>query len=183
MRRIFSTIATNGVRALALLALSATAALVWEAGSARAQGAAPGLVGPEGAIAGDMNGNGLDNVIIDLGARGLWVRASDATWVKLHDLSPEDMITGDMDGNGQDDVIIDFKPHGLWVRMNDATWVKLHDLSPAAMIAADMDGNGRDEVIFDFGVHGIIVRPVARASAPGGLARWRQARSGIGRWR
>ena len=40
MLRKFPTIATNGVRALALLALSAAAALVWEAGSARAEGAA-----------------------------------------------------------------------------------------------------------------------------------------------
>ena len=85
---------------------------------------------PEAMITGDMDGNGLEDVIIDFGVDGIWVRKNNANWVKLHDLSPEAMITGDMDGNGLDEVIFDFGVHGIWVRMNNATWVKLHDLSP-----------------------------------------------------
>jgi hypothetical protein len=108
---------------------------------------------------GDMDGNGLDDVIIDYGpGTGIWVRMNNDTEVKLHGLSPEIITTGDVDGNGLDDVIIDFGVPGIWVRMNNSTWVKLHGLSSENITTGDMDGNGLDDVIIDFGVHGIWVR-------------------------
>ncbi len=72
---------------------------------------------------GDMDGNGLDEVIIDFGTRGIWILMNNSTWVKLHDLSPEIMTTGDIDGNGLDEAIIDFGPgYGIYNLMNNSTW-------------------------------------------------------------
>ncbi len=83
---------------------------------------------PEVMTKGDMDGNGQDEVIIDFGKAGIWIRMNNSTWVKLHDLSPEIITTGDMDGNGLDDVIIDFGRFGIHVRMNNSTWVQLPTL-------------------------------------------------------
>jgi len=50
-------------------------------------------------VTGDLDGNGLDEVIIDFGAGGLWIWQNNSSFVKLHSLSPEVMVTGDLDGN------------------------------------------------------------------------------------
>ena len=111
-----------------------------------------GNLSPESMTTGDMDADGQDDVIIDFGPHGIWLRMNDSTWAKLHSLSPETMTTGDMDADGQDEVIIDFgNPYGLWLRMNNSSWVKLHNLSPESIKTGDMDGNGQDEVIIDFG--------------------------------
>jgi len=55
---------------------------------------------PEGMVTGDVDDNGLDEVLIDFGpGHGIWIRVNNSGWVKLHTLSPEAMVTGDMDGN------------------------------------------------------------------------------------
>jgi hypothetical protein len=103
--------------------------------------------------AGDIDGNGQYDVIIDYGnGLGIWTLMNNSTWIKLSSLSPETMTTGDIDGNGQDDIIIDFGPgRGIWTLMNRSTWMKLHTLSPETMTTGDMDGNGQDDIIVDFG--------------------------------
>jgi len=122
------------------------------------RGDACDLDGERVIVTGDLDGNGLDDVIVDFSRSGTWVRYNNATWVKLHGGSPKALATGDMDGNGLDEVIFDFGRGGTWVRFNNATWVKLHEGSPEALATGDMDGNGLDEVIFDFGRGGTWVR-------------------------
>ena len=40
-------------------------------------------------VAGDMDGNGIDEVIIDFGSSyGVWVHLNDTSWVQLRSLSP-----------------------------------------------------------------------------------------------
>ena len=110
------------------------------------------ILNPEVIITGNMDGNGLDDVIVDLGKKyGLWIRMNNSSWVKLHSVSPEHITAADMDGNGLDDVVCDFGASGLWIRMNNSSWVKLHWVSSEIITAADMDGNGLDDVIVDLG--------------------------------
>ena len=101
---------------------------------------------------GDMDGNGLQEVINYGPGHGIWILMNNSTWIQLHTLSPDTVTTGDIDGSGQDDVIIDYGPgHGIWILMNNSTWIKLHTLSPETVTTGDMDGNGLDDVIIDFG--------------------------------
>ncbi len=76
---------------------------------------------------GDLDGNDNNEVMIDFGSPGIWVKYNNNTWSQLHWVSPEFMVTGDMDGNGKDEVIIDFGSAGIWVRYNNIWWSKLHD--------------------------------------------------------
>lgn len=46
---------------------------------------------------GDLNGNGLDELIIDLGPQyGIWIYQDDGTWWQLHNVSPESMAAGEL---------------------------------------------------------------------------------------
>ena len=84
--------------------------------------------------AGDMDGNGKDELIVDFGAPyGLYIFANNTSWALLHPLSTEALIVGDLDGGGRADVVIDFGAPGLWVFKNNTTWQLLHSLSPEAM--------------------------------------------------
>ena len=96
-------------------------------------GARPDLVDRFGhlEVAGDLDGNGRAELIIDFGdPYGLWVW-NNGTWSQLHGVSPDSMITADLDGNGRDDLIVDFgNQYGIWVLMNNTAWSLLHWLSP-----------------------------------------------------
>jgi len=107
---------------------------------------------PDKVVVGDMDGNGLDDVIADFSSTfgGIFVKRNQGGWSKLHNFTPELLATGDLDGNGRDDVVIDFGSIGLWARMNDASWLKLNNSSPDKIVVGDMDGNGLDDVIADF---------------------------------
>ncbi len=91
--------------------------------------------------AGDLDGNGQDDVIIDYGpGNGIWIFMNNSTWKSLIDVSPgilEIITTRDMDGNGKDEVIVDGGDLGIWAYMNNSTWVELHD--PVVMISGDGD--------------------------------------------
>ncbi len=111
--------------------------------------------------AGDIDGSGQDDVIIDYGpGHGIWMQMNNNGWVMLHDQSSEIITTGDIDGNGQDEVIINFGlDYGIWTLMNLSTWVQSHPLSPESITTGDIDGNGQDEIIVDFGLgYGIWVK-------------------------
>ncbi len=109
-------------------------------------------------VTGDIDGSGEDDIIVDFGSLGTWVRMNDSTWAQLHTLSPETMASGDIDGGGSADVILDFGGLGTWVLMNNSTWVQLHTLSPETMTTGDIDGGGLDDIIIDFGGLGTWVR-------------------------
>jgi hypothetical protein len=46
---------------------------------------------------GDLDGNGKDDLIVDFGGAGLWVRYNNATWMKLHNASTQDLAAGGFD--------------------------------------------------------------------------------------
>ena len=82
----------------------------------------------------DMDGNGIDEVIVDFGAPyGIWTRWNNATWAQLHPLTANSIITGDIDGNGRGDVIIDFPTYGVFAFMNGTSWVQIHTLNASKM--------------------------------------------------
>ena len=54
-------------------------------------------VSPEDMVTGDMDGNGQDEVIIDFGDGGIWVRLNNSSWFQLDALSPENMAVGKLD--------------------------------------------------------------------------------------
>ncbi len=114
---------------------------------------------PDRMVVGDVDGNGVDDVIADFGSTfgGIFIKRNGGGWSKLHNFSPELMMIGDLDNNGQDDVVIDFGGIGLWARMNDSSWLKLNNASPAQLVVGDMDGNGADDVVAVFS-SGIFVK-------------------------
>ena len=111
---------------------------------------------PEQVVVGDMDGNGVDDVIAVFGS-GIFVKRNLGSWSQLHNFTPELMAIGDLDNNGKEDVVIDFGGIGLWARMNDSSWLKLNNESPTQIAVGDMDGNGADDVIAVF-TSGIFVK-------------------------
>ena len=61
--------------------------------------------GTQGLRAGDLDGDGKDELIANLGREGLWARYNNSRWVKLQPASPIRLATGDLDGNGQDELM------------------------------------------------------------------------------
>ena len=111
--------------------------------------------------AGDLDGNGRDDVVVDFGSLGFWAWMNDASWLKLHPtLSPDRVAIGDMDGNGQDDVIADFSSTagGIYVKRNLGSWLKLHGAASQSLTTGDLDGSGRDDLVVDFGSLGFWAR-------------------------
>ena len=85
-------------------------------------------VSPEDIVIGDLDGNGIDEVVIDFGiAYGLWVRFNNASWVPLHALSPSRIATGDLDNDPRDELIVDFPGYGIYI------WYRQQQLDPAPL--------------------------------------------------
>jgi subtilisin family serine protease len=108
---------------------------------------------PEQIVTGDLDGDGMDQVIVDFGDPfGIWTRENGEDWMQLHIISPQFMLPADVDMNGQDDLVVDFgPPYGIYIWKNDAAWVQLHQTSQTQMVAGDVDGNGQDDLVIDFG--------------------------------
>ncbi len=52
---------------------------------------------PEIISVGDIDGNGVDDLIIDFGKTGIWIRYNNTWWKNLHSSSPEIISVGDID--------------------------------------------------------------------------------------
>jgi hypothetical protein len=114
-------------------------------------------VSPVHIVTGDLDGNGVDDIVADFGSAGIWVRRNNAGWSKLNGGTTNRMATGDLDGNGRDELIVDFAGAGLWVWANDQSWFQLHSSSTGSIVTGDMDGNGKKEAIISFPGQGIWV--------------------------
>jgi probable HAF family extracellular repeat protein len=103
----------------------------------------------------DLDGNGLDDLVVDFGAYGVYAWMNQAAWMFVHPANPTQMSSGDFDGNGQDDVVFDFPGHGLWRLDNFTSWAPLHELSPARLAVGNVDGIGGDELLVSFAGAGL----------------------------
>ena len=110
---------------------------------------------PEEMAAGDLDGNGQADILLDFPGFGVWVWRNGHSWFQLHAMNVTAMETGDIDGNGQADVIMMFPGFGVWVWLNDSLWFQLHPSDAATLTAADIDGSGHADVIIDFGPAGL----------------------------
>ena len=110
---------------------------------------------PLGLSAGDLDGNSIDDLLVDFGTGGLWGRYNNATWLKLHNDSPDDFLTARLDNNAKKEAVVDFGASGLWARFNNATWTKLHVGDPVDLAAGDLDGNGVEDLLVNFGASGL----------------------------
>jgi probable HAF family extracellular repeat protein len=107
--------------------------------------------GPESVTAADVDGNGLDDVVMDFGATyGVWLWLNHTTWMPLHGLSPTEVAVGDLDGNGQDELVLNFPGHGVWIWRNNSSWQFLHALNAQRLAVGNLDGVNGEDVIADF---------------------------------
>ncbi len=98
--------------------------------------------------AGDLDGNGIDDLIgIWPTQGGVWVKYSQSgVWAPLS--STADWIaTGDMNGDGRDDLLGAWAGQGVYYRDSmTGQWVQM--ATPASKITAgDLDGDGTDDLI------------------------------------
>ena len=105
----------------------------------------------------DDNTSPASDLVINIGAIGLWARINDTSWLKLSNNSPEQVAVADMDGNGQDDVVAVYGS-GIFVKRNLGGWTQLHNYVPEALAVGDLDANGKDDLVIDFGSIGLWAR-------------------------
>lgn len=100
----------------------------------------------------DVDGDGIDDSIIDFGPEyGIWVYDSTGWW-QLHGMSAESIAVADLDGDVQKEFVVDFgSEHGIWIYRNDSGWAPLHPTTPESITASDLDNNGKDDLVIDFG--------------------------------
>ncbi len=108
-------------------------------------------LGPESVTAADVDGNGLDDLVMDFGATsGVWLWLNHTTWMHLHASSPTEVAVGDLDWNGKDELVLNFPGWGLWIWRNHSHWEWLHALNPQRLAVGNLDGVNGDDLIADF---------------------------------
>ena len=122
---------------------------------------------PKNVVAGDLDGNGIDEVIADFGAGiGIWIRWNGATWCQLHSLTASSMVTGDLDNNGRLEVIVDFPGVGhLHLLERDVVVEARTTRTRRRCSIANIDGGGKD-LVLDFPGSGIWILRNAQLVVP-----------------
>ena len=111
---------------------------------------------PELMTVGDLDGNGIDEMIFDFGAAyGLWAYYNKTTWAPLHPFSPSLLATADLDNNGRDDLMIGFPGFGTYVFYNNTTWTLLTNLVATRVAAGNVDQIPGDDLVVDLPGAGI----------------------------
>jgi uncharacterized repeat protein (TIGR03803 family) len=112
---------------------------------------------PVSVVTGDLDGNGLDDAVINFGQGvGVYAWMNHATWTFLHPSSPSAMVTGDLDNNGHDDLVAVFPGVGTW-RWSDGTWTNLHALDATRLAVGQIDGVANADLIVDLPGYGVWV--------------------------
>lgn len=102
--------------------------------------------------AGDVDADGLSDVLMDFGATGIWLWRNGAPWRAIHPFSARQLVATDLDANGKTDFIVNFgSPRGLFAYMDDGTWRQLHSVPPRQVVSANLDGDPRRDLVVDFG--------------------------------
>ena len=96
---------------------------------------------------GDIDDNGVDDVIVALPGKGTWRWMNNTVFLKLHNKVADVIVAGDLDSNGKDDLVLALPGIGTWRWMNNSAWDRLHGIPATAIAVGDIDGNGVDDVI------------------------------------
>jgi len=108
---------------------------------------------PDSMTVADIDGNGVDDLIVDFGTNGLYAGMNLSNWVSLHKYNPRSVTAGDLDGNGKADLVVDFGPGvGLYVDYNNSGFQLLHTYSAEGIVTGDINADGCSEVIVNFGL-------------------------------
>jgi|GEM_PF-2295765 len=97
--------------------------------------------------AGDIDGDGTDD-LIGVWSSGVWAKySSTGTWAKICTPLPSDIASGDMDGDGRDDILGTWSS-GVWYKNSvSGTWVLMTSYSANLVAAGDLDGDNTADLI------------------------------------
>ncbi len=112
---------------------------------------------------GDLDGDGIDELVVGAGEGGRYVKVYDTNGVQIRSFLPNgsdflggiDVATGDIDGDGNDEIITGAGKGGRYIKLFDETGVSLGGFLPYGALfrsgievtAGDIDGDGNDEII------------------------------------
>jgi hypothetical protein len=90
--------------------------------------------------AGDLNGDGADDVIMDFGPPyGIWIWSGNTFWIPWQTIGlVKSMATVDLNGDGWDELIADFGPFGVYTWRIVQGWTLFHPLSPEAIVTGEL---------------------------------------------
>ena len=109
------------------------------------------LIAPDRLGAGDITGDGVDEIIGYGGDwdSGFWYRdVANGTWHRTYDYTPNGAIAaGDVTGDGKADMISCWSS-GLWYQDGGTfDWTKVYGTAPHKVTAGDVTGDGQAEII------------------------------------
>jgi sugar lactone lactonase YvrE len=101
--------------------------------------------------AGNLDGAGGDELIMDFAGYGLWVYSA-GVWSQLHPMTVSTMTTADIDGNGKQDLIVTFPGYGVWDYANGTTWNLIHPFDARRIVGGYANPFPySSDLIIDFG--------------------------------
>jgi len=106
--------------------------------------------------AGDFDGDGSDELVLDFGASGTWLWDG-GSWSLLSSEDPEGLTVVNLDGDSVDEIVANLGSSGLrhW---SGGVWTPFSGLSADGLAAGDTDADGSDELAGDFGAVGLWLR-------------------------
>jgi subtilisin-like proprotein convertase family protein len=110
---------------------------------------------PSYVAAGDLDGNGQTEMIIDL-PTGVW-ELMNKEWNRILASPTAGLTVGDLDGNGRADIVMNLGRGGVVAYLNKSSWIQIHPGAPSSIVTGDLDGDGRTELIMSFPIEGVFI--------------------------
>jgi hypothetical protein len=106
---------------------------------------------------GDIDGDGMAELIVGFQGYGVWIWRYASGWSQLHSFDATDIATGDLDGNGKADIFLNFPGAGLWVRYDNGTWKALHGLNTTVIATGQVDNDAahKADLVVNFPGYGV----------------------------